>query len=309
MQNETTRSGFVAVIGRPSSGKSTLVNALCGNKVSIVSPVPQTTRNAVRGVLTEARGQIVFLDTPGLHIDDRALNRHLRSVVMNSVEDVEAVLYTVDTTRPPGEEERWIVELVAAWRLPTIVALTKCDGAPADPPRARAFLTEHLGSVRDESNQPVLRVAGETGAVDRGRDHATGLEALLEALFNQLPAGHQWYPSEYYTDQSPEFRIAELVREQAMLHTRDELPHAVYVEVVSIEERRNRYVAQVRLYVERASQQGILVGSGGRTIASIRSAAEREARAIFPAPVQLSIQVKVRPNWRRDAATLGRIIH
>lgn len=305
MQSITGRSGFVVVLGRPSTGKSTLINALCGEKVSIVSPVPQTTRNTIRGIYNDTRGQIVFLDTPGLHQAKKRINERMRRIVQESLEDAEAVLYTIDTTRPPGTEEMTIAEMVALLTVPVIAVLTKTDHRDSNIERTRSFLLERAPAARREIAVGNLETRPADGEDVRG---PTGLEKLLDALYSLLPEGDPWYPGDQYTDQEPRFRVAEIVREQAILRSRDELPHALYVEVADLEQKDKHLWARVFILVERSSQQGILVGKGGAGIAAIRRDAQRILGRIFPTPVRLTLQVKVRPRWRRDEALLKTLI-
>jgi GTP-binding protein Era len=200
------KSAFVAIAGRPSAGKSTLVNTFIGEKVSIVSPVPQTTRNTVRGILNKNEGQLVFLDTPGYHISEKKLNLRLRDVSTEAFGDADIVLYLVDATRKPGPEEEAIaVALIhAADRL--VAAINKVDSPEADPDSARLFIASKFPKAQ------IFEISALTGA---------GLPELLAALYAKAPEGPAWYPEEYYTDQEPVFRIAEIIREKIFLHMRD----------------------------------------------------------------------------------------
>jgi len=293
-------SGVAALVGRPSSGKSSLVNALCGAKVSIVSPVPQTTRNAIRGIVSDSRGQIVLLDTPGYHLSEKSINLHMRSLVDGTVSEADALLYLIDSSRMPGDEEEAIARLLAERALPTVVVATKCDL----PSRidAASFCAEHGLTPR-----AIVETRGldDPETADRG---ASGVAAVVDAVLAILPEGPPWYPEEFYTDQDPTFRIAEIVRERAILRTRDEVPHAIYVEVADIEETEREYRARVFLYVERESQKGILVGRGASVVSAIRTESQRILGELFPKPVRLSLQVKVRPKWRHNEALLKKLI-
>lgn len=299
MQRTGPRSGFVVLLGRPSAGKSSLINAICGQHVSIVSPVPQTTRNVIRAIHSEERGQIVFLDTPGLHQSDRQMNRRLRELALEQITEAEAAIYLIDATRPPGDEERDLAGIIGGLDLPVLVATTKCDLEAADPARCRGFLLE-----QGISTEPV-EIGGLPEELVETR---FGVSEVLDRLFALLPEGHAWYPEEYYTDQEPAFRIAEIVREAAIRRARQELPHAMFVEVADLEQRDSSIWARVFILVERESQQGIVVGKGGATITGIRREAESRLAELFPHPVKLSIQVKVRPKWRNDGNLLKRII-
>jgi GTP-binding protein Era len=289
------RSAFVAVVGRPSSGKSTLVNTICAHKVSIVSTVPQTTRNKVRGILTRAEGQLVFIDTPGFHHSEKKFNRYMREIVESALEDVELVLYVIDTGRPPGLEEQELSELLAPMADRLVVALNKVDLPAGHADEYRYALAESVSEDR------VCSVSALTG---------TGVNELLDTLFAMAPVGEQMYPEEYYTDQPPEFRVAEIIREQAITRTREEVPHAVYVDVADMEVSDDGDELWVRafLVVERESQKGILVGKGGAMIRSIRLSAEEGLTELFPYDIRLDLRVKVNPKWRRNDPLLRKLL-
>jgi GTP-binding protein Era len=315
-----SKSAFVAVVGRPSAGKSTLVNALCGQKVSIVSPVPQTTRNAIRGIRTEERGQLVFIDTPGFHNSERKFNLKLTNLVKGSIDDCDVVLYLVDGTRPIGEEETELMGMVAKTRAPIVLVLNKTDIKSNEAAAVRAALAEGLPSAA-----VTLEISALTG---------DGLDRLKDELYARAPEGHEWYPDEYYTDQEPDFRIAEIIREQVMNRTREEIPHAAYIDIEDLDLRtlegeligpdsdfdlgacwdlpshkRPRLNIRAFICVERDSQKGIVVGKGGELIKAIREAAELQIRELFPYFVTLDLRVKVAPKWRNDDHLIERMIH
>jgi GTP-binding protein Era len=288
------KSAFVALAGRPSAGKSTLVNALCGAKVSIVTPVPQTTRNAVRGIVNREEGQLVLLDTPGFHISAKRFNQRLRNVSTEAYADADILLYLIDATRASGAEEEELARalLSAATRL--VVAINKIDSQEADPSSARLFASAHF------PNAPVFELSALRG---------TGLDALLAELFRRAQEGPAWYPEEYYTDQEPVFRIAEIIREKIMLHTRDELPHAVYVSYEdSSRSGDGSLLASYDLVVERESQKGILIGKGGTMIKRIREESEADLGTIFDYSVRLKLSVRVDPEWKKNEKKLRDII-
>lgn len=288
------KSAFVAVVGRPSAGKSTLVNRVCGHKVAIVSPVPQTTRNTVRGIKTGEGYQLVFLDTPGLHDSDKAMNRRLRDIAVQALRDADLVLYVIDATRAPGAEEESIAARVAPYAAKTLVALNKTDAREADVPRTAAFLAERL---------PASRVF-ELSALE-----GDGVEALVGSLAEASPPGPAYYPDEFYTDQEPVFRIAETIREKVFLHTRDEIPHAVYVEYSAHHMLDDgTLVYEGDLVVERETQKGILIGAKGSMIRLVREEAEVELEGIFGYPVRLSLKVRVQPDWKKDDRILKKLI-
>ncbi len=289
------KSGFVSIIGRPSVGKSTFLNAVCGHKVSIISKTPQTTRNKIRGIVTEPRGQLVFLDTPGYHHSQRDFNKRMTAVILSTFEDADEIVYMVDVTRPPGDEERAVAAAVAKFSGPVIAALNKID-AVAD--AADAGADAHRELIREVlPGAPVVQLSALTGE---------GVETLMDELFARAPEGEPYYPPEYYTDQEPQFRISEIIREKVVQATTQELPHAVYVEIADAEmvpgEEQNQEYLWVRgfICVERDSQKPIVIGKGGEGIRRIVDQAERECREIFPYDVELDLRVKVRPKWRRD---------
>ncbi|HET6487177.1 MAG TPA: GTPase Era [Spirochaetia bacterium] len=289
------KSATVAVVGRPSSGKSTLVNALCGGKVSIVSPVPQTTRNRVRGILTAPAGQLVFIDTPGFHLSEKKLNQYMGSLVNAALAEVDVVLYLLDGTREPGTEERALIDAIRTAAKPAVACVSKKDLESESRELVRRVAAQELPGAR------LLEASALTGE---------GLDGLREALFQLSPEGEQLYPPDYYTDQTPEFRISEIVREKAMLQTREEVPHALYVRIEDLEMRQEGAFLQARgfICVERESQKGIVVGRGGEKIHTIVSEAERELAEIFPYPVRLDIRVKVDREWRKRDPLLRRLI-
>ncbi len=289
------KSAFVAIAGRPSAGKSTLMNSLCGAKVSIVSPVPQTTRNTVRGIVNRPAGQLVFLDTPGFHISDKKLNLRLRDVALHAFGDADVILYLLDAARGSGPEEEALAEALKPFADKLVVGLNKCDLAGADAAAARAFVTERFP---------------EAPALDISALEKTGLDALLDALYAKATEGPAWYPEEYYTDQEPVFRIAEIVREKAILHTREEVPHALFVDYQDSRRLEDGSLeASYDLVVERDSQKGILIGKGGSMIKRIREEAEADLDELFDYAVHLRLQVRVDPDWKRDDKRLESLIN
>jgi GTPase len=280
-----SKAAFVAIIGRPSAGKSTLVNKICGGKVSIVSAVPQTTRDAIRGICTREQGQLVFVDTPGRHKSEKKFNIKLSEISAKAVGDSDLVLYVLDSTRPPGPEEIEIASLLAPHCGRTIAAINKIDDTNADTARARDFLSQYLPGL---SSGP-LHISAKTGE---------GLEPLLEALYALAPEGEAFYDAEYYTDQEADFRIAEIIREKAINRLREEIPHALRVEIADTkfdagaENGRGKLWVRAFIIVERESQKGIVVGKGGLMIRAIRLAALKELDRIFDWKIELDLRVK-----------------
>jgi GTP-binding protein Era len=289
-----SKSAFVAIVGRPSAGKSTLLNTICGEKISIVTPLPQTTRNKIRGILNDPRGQLVFVDTPGFHDSERKFNLHMRDLVKATLGETELALYVVDSTRAPGVEEKNLLTLLAQEKHPVIIVLNKSDRAAA------AGWAEFLAPLGD-FNADALSISALTGQ---------GIEELKDKLYQMAPEGDPMYPEEYYTDQDPNFRISEIIREQAMLRNRDEIPHSLYVEVADLEEDPEKNLLWIRAFivVERESQKGIVVGKGGTQIKAIRQAAQKEVARLFPQKIHLDLRVKASPKWRNKDALLRRLI-
>jgi GTPase len=283
------RSGFVAVAGRPNVGKSTLVNALTGGKVAIVSDKPQTTRRRIAGVANGDGWQLVLVDLPGFQRPRDALTEHMQRTVDESLTDVDAVLFALAADEAIGGGDRFIAERVYGGDAPVVVALNKVDTLR---PEQIAAAIAHAAQLGDfHALHPVSGLTGD------------GVEALRDELVALLPEGPAYYPDGELTDQSVEGRIAELVREQALHLTREEVPHAITVEVQEIEEGR----VSATVFVETESQKGIVVGKGGRMIREIGSRARPEIEQLLGRPVFLELMVKVRPRWRRDEAMLARL--
>ncbi len=287
------KSALVAIVGRPSSGKSTLLNAICGRKVSIVSPVPQTTRNRIRGIKTAPGGQLVFLDTPGYHVSEKKLNLRLKDLALSALQEADLAVYVVDGCRDAGPEEDAITAAAASCGKPVVVAFTKKD--IRDPGRAER-------RARMEKALPGAAI------VDTAAPSGEGVDRLVELLLAAAPEGDMMYPEEYYTDQAVDFRISEIIREKAINATRQEVPHALYVKIEDAEMKGGTLHVRGFLMVERDSQKGILVGAGGEKIKGIVRAAEADLDELFPYKVRLDIRVKVDRDWRKKDALLKKMI-
>jgi GTP-binding protein Era len=298
------KSAFVAVVGRPSAGKSTLVNLLCGHKVAIVSPVPQTTRNAIRGIVNRPEGQLVFVDTPGRHESEKKLNKRLMEVSGRAAQEADLVLYLLDLTRPPGDEEEAIARDLAPLAGEKLVAAAnKMDAGGANFETLRSFLALHLP---DLPQSRIFRISALKNE---------GAEELLAGLFGMAGEGEALYPEEYYTDQDLGFRIGEIIREKAINRLRQELPHSLYVEVADTELRnkgadaeKTRLWIRAFIIVERESQKGIVVGKGGGMIKAIRQEAQKDLNRILDWKVELDLRVKSSRDWRHNDGVLRRLI-
>ena len=291
------QSGVVCIIGRPSAGKSTFLNSVCGETVSIVSALPQTTRSSVRGILTAEQGQIIFIDTPGYHISEKKINRRLKLIAENRLQEAEAVLYLVDAARPFGEEELAICALLQDKQKRLIVGINKTDSTAARPGQTRISITQALPDLPQER------------IFDLSAKEKTGLNPVLDALFSLLPEGDLLYPEDFYTDQPVDFRIAEIIRGQAINRLYEEIPHALYVDIQDMEMKKNGKELFVRAFlcVERESQKAMVIGKGAAVIKAIRVESQKELRKIFPYRVQLDLQVRVDKNWRQKDRVLESI--
>jgi GTPase len=283
------KSGFVAVAGRPNVGKSTLVNALCGGKVAIVSDKPQTTRRRIFGVANGDDWQLVLADLPGFQRPRDPLTEHMQRTVDASFDDVDAVLLVLDARDRIGAGDRFIAKRVFALGVPVVIAVNKVDRLK---PGHIAQQLENAAKLGDF--HAVHPVSARTG---------DGVEALRDELVELLPEGPAYFPPEQRTDLSTEEQIAELVREKALALTRDEVPHAITVAVEELTEK----VVRAIVYVETESQKQIVVGGGGRMIREIGTRARPEIEALLGHKVFLDLQVKVKPRWRRDERLLERL--
>ncbi len=297
-ENEPLRTAVVAIIGRPSAGKSTFLNTACQEPVSIVSPIPQTTRNAIKGIVNTSFGQLIFIDTPGYHDSDKKLNLRLRNVTESQLEGIDCVLYVIDSTRAPGEEEAKTAALLKGLQNKTVVAINKCDLPASRPLPLRQFINEQLPDV---SGNRILEMSAEKD---------TGINEVLKALYDISPEGEPVYDEELYTDQDLTFRVCEVIRGEAINRLQDEIPHAVYVEVADVEHRNEGKKLWIRAFlcVERESQKGIVIGKGASKIKEIRTAAVRKLSEIYIQKIDLDLQVKVDKNWRQRDYTLNRLI-
>ncbi|MFP4551321.1 MAG: GTPase Era [Spirochaetales bacterium] len=288
------RVGVVAIVGRPSAGKSSLINSLCEYDIAIVSDVPQTTRNRIRGILTRGSDQLIFIDTPGFHASERVFNQHMTGLIQESIRDAEIVLYVIDASRHLGEEEEAIAKMVGAGSVPVVVAINKRDIASRKQlVECEAFAHAMLGKAA------VIPISARTDE---------GVEALIERLISYAPEGERLYPDEFYTDQPPEFRVAEIIRGKAMHGLKQEVPHSIYVDVADLEVREDELFVRAFVVVERESQKGILVGKGGSNIKRIRQSAQKEIASLFPYRVYLDLRVKVNPKWRNNEAVLKKLV-
>ncbi|MEA2409057.1 MAG: GTPase [Thermoleophilaceae bacterium] len=289
-----TRSGFVALAGRPNAGKSTLVNQIVGGKVAIVSDKPQTTRREIRGVATGDDWQLVLVDLPGVQKPRDTLTERMQRQVERALADADAALFVLNGEQQIGHGDRFIAEALKRVGVPTVSVLNKVDQL------------NRQRTVKALSEAAELGVPGELYPISA--KSGEGVEPVVQELVALLPEGPFLYPPDEHSDQSLELRIAELVREQVLLRTREELPHAVEVEVEEIEERDDGLtVVRARVWAETESQKGILVGAGGKMVRAVGTAARKEIESLLGRRVHLELNVRVRKGWRRDEGLLDRL--
>jgi GTP-binding protein Era len=289
-----SRSGFVALAGRPNAGKSTLVNQIVGGKVAIVSDKPQTTRREIRGVATGDDWQLVLVDLPGVQRPRDALTERMQRQVERTLADADAALFVLNGEQEIGPGDRFIADALKRSGVPTVTVLNKVDRL------------DHPRTVRALSDAAGLEVQGELFPISA--KSGTGVGPVVEELVSLVPEGPFMYPPEEQSDQSLELRLAELIREQVLLRTREEVPHSVEVEIDDLEERDDGLlVVRARVWAETESQKGILVGAGGRMVRAVGTAARKEIERLLGRRVHLDLNVRVRKGWRRDEGLLDRL--
>jgi len=289
----TTRAGFVALAGRPNVGKSTLVNGLVGRKVAIVSDKPQTTRRAIRGVATTADHQLVLVDLPGVQRPRDALTERMQRRVESEVADSDAVLFVVNGAQGVGPGDRFIATILRRAGVPVVLAVNKIDRL--DRGATLAVLAE---AAELDVGEDVFPISARTGE---------GVGPLRDHLATLMPEGPFLFPPEDRSDQSEDVMLAELIREQVLRRTFQEVPHSVEVKVDEIEERGGATVVRALVWVEAESQKGILIGAGGRMIKAIGTAARKELERELGGRVHLELSVRVRRGWRGDEGLLDRL--
>lgn len=296
------RAGYIAVVGRPNVGKSTLVNALIGHKVAIVSKKPQTTRRRILGILSNEQAQILFVDTPGVHRPQQALNKHMMREVTAALEDCDAILFVVDVSEPPNKEDERVAEMILKRPAPKFLALNKSDRLDA------VDVMEHTRLYESLLGEPSTRPETDKWMLTSGT-RGDNLDKLRQMLIAALPAGPEFYPAEQYTDQTERMLAAEFVREQTLHFLQQEVPHAVAVSVDEYTQRNAKtvYIAAT-IFVERDTQKGILIGSGGQMLKKIGAEARKAIEAEVNANVFLELWVKVREKWRDDERAVAELI-
>jgi len=292
MNKPEHRAGFVAILGRPNAGKSTLLNALMGTKLAIVASKPQTTRTSIQGVLTLPEAQIVFLDTPGIHKSTTPLNKRMMDTVRAAADAPDVVLFVIDSLARFTEEDAQAVDLAKKAGAPVIAVLNKVDWLE-EKPKLLALIERYRALHDFAAYIPVSARAGQ------------GLDELRKEIVARLPEGPAQYPADYLTDQPERFLAAEVIREKVLHHTQQEVPHAVAVIIESWEDTPKLLRIAATIYVERPGQKAILIGAGGAALKKIGTLARQELERSLGRKIFLQTLVKVRAGWRQDPAFLA----
>lgn len=288
------KSGFIGLIGCPNVGKSTLLNALIGEKISIVSDKPQTTRHRLQGILTRPEGQAVFVDTPGVHKPQHRLGEYMIDVSFQSLKEVDVVFYMTDVERGFGAREHYIIQQLQDLSVPVFLVINKVDLAPE--PQAAELEEAFISQMRFAE---VLFISAT---------RQINLELLLEKTWQYLPEGPMYYPEDDLTDQPMSFIAAELIREKALELTRDEVPHSIAVDIEEFKLQPNHiWYIRASIYTERDSQKGIIIGKQGSLLKKIGELARVDIEAMLEGKVYLSLWVKVKKNWRDNEANLNQL--
>ena len=289
---EGFKSGFVGIVGRPNVGKSTLMNALVGQKVAITSPTAQTTRNRLRGILSNDQAQIIFVDTPGIHKPHHELGKILVKTARMAIDAVDTTLFVVDGIVAAGRGDEFVASLLAPSAVPVILGLNKIDQQPAEEAEA---IDASYQSIADTHGWPLVKFS----ALQEQQ-----LDTLLQTLIDRLDPGPYYYPPDLVTDQPERFIMGELIREQILLHTREEVPHSVAIAIDRVEEDTHITRILATIHVERDSQKGILIGKRGSMLKTIGSEARQQIQKLVMGQVYLELFVKVVPKWRQSRRCL-----
>ena len=291
---DETRSGFVALVGRPNAGKSTLANAVVGTKVAITSDTPQTTRHRLRAVLDRDDAQVVLVDTPGLHKPHDALGEELNRSALKSLEDVDVVAMLVDARAPIGGGDRWVASHVANCKAKKVLVLTKADVATEQQVMSQLSAARKLVKFDDEVVVSAIEGFNVGG--------------FVETVIRYLPQGPRWFPRDMPTDQSLDVMVAEFIREKILRKTHDEVPHAVGVAIddITVDDKKDLWSIWAVIYVERDSQKGIIIGKGGESLKATGTEAREDLERLLGSKVYLNLTVKVKKDWRRDSSQIRR---
>lgn len=291
---EGFRSGFVGILGRPNVGKSTLMNYLVGQKIAITSPIAQTTRNRLRGILTTPAAQIIFVDTPGIHKPHHQLGEVLVRNARLAIDSVDVLLFVVDGSVEAGGGDRFVADLLSHAQAPVLLGINKADQQPADAEPIDQSYAELAAAHR----WAVAKFSALTG---------DGLEPLQQMLIDRLEPGPYYYPPDLVTDQPERFIMGELIREQILLLTREEVPHSVAIAIERVDEEPEITRILATIHVERPSQKGIVIGKSGSMLKAIGTAARQQIQKLVMGKVYLELFVKVQPKWRQSRTQLAEL--
>lgn len=288
------KSGFVSIVGRPNVGKSTLLNTVIGEKIAIVSEKPQTTRTRIQGIYTFQEGQIIFIDTPGIHKPRHLLGEYMVKVSTRSLEEVDLIYYMTDVSRPFGGGEQFILDQLKDASVPVFLLVNKID--LVDETRVE----EHIKDFTSQMNfAEIICLSATLG---------TNIPGLLEKTYAYLPEGPLYYPEDDLTDQPVSFIVAELIREKALILTRDEVPHSLAVEIEEFDSQaKGKIYLRAVIYTERDSQKGIIIGKNGQMLRNIGEQSRQDIEAMLGRPVYLDLWVKVKKNWRDNEINLNQL--
>jgi len=298
MEKKKFKSGFVAIIGRPNVGKSTLLNAILGEKVSIVSNVPQTTRHQIRGIHTDERGQIVFIDTPGIHLGKDKLDKYMNRASFGSIDSVDVVLHLVDASEATGVEEKHVVSKLNKCGKPIIVGLNKVDITKGK------FVPEYIQLWEQTRGVPMTEIT-DLVLLPLSGLKGTNVKKLLDMLFEQLPEGPLLYPEDTITDLPRQMAMADLIREKLFVLMREEVPHSIAVLIDHVQPKKGKVLhIKATILVERESQKEIVIGKNGAILKEVGSQARKDLEDLLDNKVFLELYVKTASNWREDYSTL-----
>ena len=287
------KSGFVSIIGRPNVGKSTLVNKLIGEKTVIVSKKPQTTRNQIKAIYTDDKGQIIFMDTPGVHKAKNELDKYMLEQAFQSLKGIDVVLFMVDASSPFGKGDQFILNQISGIEIPVIVVMNKIDKVN------NKLLLKRQKNYEENTNLEVIPISAKSGR---------NVDNLFDKTLSLLPEGPQYYPEEMFTDQIEKFIVSELVREQIFKYTREEIPYGAAVLVEEMKERKNGMMfVRANVIVEKKSHKGIVIGKNGKRLKKIGSESRKTIEKLLNSKVYLDLWVKVKKDWREDKNLLRQI--
>jgi len=288
------RSGFVSIVGRPNVGKSTFMNTVIGEKIAIVSEKPQTTRTRIQGIYTSKDGQIIFIDTPGIHKPKHRLGEYMVKVSTETLAEVDIIYFMTDVTQKFGKGDQYILEQLVNTKVPVFLLVNKIDLVGAD--QVKDFIKPFSSIIQFNEIIPLSAALG------------TNIPVLLNKTFKYLPEGPLYYPEDDLTDQPVSFLVAELIREKALFLTRDEVPHSLAIDVEEFRHNsKGKLYLRAVIYVERDSQKGIIIGKDGQMLKNIGEEARKDIESLLKARVYLDLWVKVKKNWRDSEKNLNQL--